>query len=464
MLAEFFASFRPRSQPLMARQSYAHELVTASTFPLAVAMVEAGVIGVLAKKTFHVSELELATIMAAPIFANLTSFLWAMLARGRRKVRFISTLQLSMLLLLGVISLLPTVGYGPSLLVAVVILIRCALAGVVTLRSTLWRMNYPEHMRAQITGRFTIVASLIIALGPLVGFFIQDIAPDSFRILYRVAALIALVGVLSFSRIRLRGEKHLLKFERQPAARPQPHGLPGHVYEFHPGQPTEQRHTFWTVLRKDHHYRWYMIWQFIGGMANLIGNFAVIRLVIELTADLKYEYGISILLTTTIPLVAAMLTVTMWARYMDRVHIATFRTRQGLLWILAQIGNWVAAVTGQVGLFAVPRLVDGLSRGGGMLAWNLGHNDFADQRMVALYMGIHVTLTGVRGFLAPYLAMVMLYGWGPETVPGMTIPAFGGIGAHVFLVTTALALVAESGFIHLNRTILGRRTNETSGA
>ena len=75
--------FGVANQPMMARQSYAAELVTASTFPMAVAMLEAGVIGVLAKKTFQVSEFELATIMAAPIFANLTSFMWAMLARSR---------------------------------------------------------------------------------------------------------------------------------------------------------------------------------------------------------------------------------------------------------------------------------------------------------------------------------------------------------------------------------------------
>jgi hypothetical protein len=98
-------------------------------------------------------------------------------------------------------------------------------------------------------------------------------------------------------------------------------------------------------------------------------------------------------------------------------------------------------------------MIDGVSRGGGMLAWNLGHNDFADRRMVPLYMGIHVTLTGVRGFLAPYLAVVMLYGWSPDAVPGLTLPAFAGIGVNVFLVTTVLALIAEIGFFRLQRDV-----------
>ena len=449
---ESLKNFHPASQPLMARPSYAHELVTASTFPLAVAMLEAGVIGVLAKKTFHVSEFELATIMAAPIFANLTSFLWAMLARGWRKIPIISALQATVLLLLVVISFLPTVSPGPAMLVAAVILTRCALAGMVTLRSTVWRQNYPQAFRARITGRFTVIASLIIAIGPLVGFYIQDLAPDSFRWLYRAVALIAAIGVVSFSRIGLRGEKQLIKYERQAIAKPQPHGGPGRVYAFEPKANHTQRHTVWTVLREDHNYRWYMVWQFVGGMANLIGNFALIRLVIQLTEGHQYQYTQSILLTTTIPMAVAMVTIAWWARYFDKVHIARFRTRQGLFWIAAQFSNWLAGLTGIVGLFALPRIVDGASRGGGMLAWNLGHNDFADRRMVPLYMGIHVTLTGVRGFLAPYLAIVLLYGWTPDAIPGLpagTFPAFHGIGAHVFLVTTLLAFIAEVGFMRL---------------
>ncbi len=462
MLLEPLKNFLPASQPLMARQSYSHELVTASTFPMAVAMLEAGVIGVLAKKTFNVSEFELATIMAAPIFANLTSFMWAMLARGRGKVRIISALQASVLLLLVVISFLPTVRPGPVMLVTAVVLTRCALAGMVTLRSTVWRQNYPEACRARITGRFTVVVSLIIAIGPLIGFFILDLSPDSFRWLYRVVAAMAAVGVVSFSRIRLRGEKQLLKYERQSAAKPQPHGEPGHIYAFEPDAKPRRPHTVWTILREDHNYRWYMVWQFVGGMANLIGNFALIRLVIQLTEGVKYEYARSILLTTTIPMAVAMLTVSWWARYFDKVHIARFRTRQGLFWIAAQFGNWLAGLTGIVGLFALPRIVDGASRGGGMLAWNLGHNDFADRRMVPLYMGIHVTLTGVRGFLAPYLAVTLLYGWTPDAIPGLPsgVPAFGGIGVHVFLVTTVLAVIAEVGFLRL-RGVVERERGET---
>ncbi len=462
MLPASLAEFSPVNQPKMARPSYAHELVTACTFPLAPAILESGVIGVLAKKSFHVSEFELATIMAAPIFANLTSFMWASLARGKRKIPFITVIQSMVLLLLVAISLLPTVSPGPTLLVFAVVLTRCALTGMVTLRSTVWRHNYRKAYRGRLTGRFTFLASLIMAAGPLIGFFIQDLSPDSFRWVYRATALIAAVGVVSFSRIRLRGEKQLLAYERLPSAEPQPHGEPGRVYAFDPDGTQNKRHTVWTILREDHDYRWYMIWQFVGGMANLVGNFALIRLVIQLTENIPYEYVTSIFLTTTIPMAVATITVPAWARYLDSVHIARFRVRQGLFWIAAQLGTWVAGLFGGVWMLALPRAIDGASRGGGMLAWNLGHNDFADRRMVPLYMGIHVTLTGVRGFLAPYMAVTLLYGWTPDALPGLTLPAFAGIGVHIFLVTTVLALIATVGFWHLMRDV-ERHKSDTPG-
>ena len=68
--------------PLMTRQSYRYELINSCTMPVAVAMVEGGVASVLAKKAFNVAPWMFAAIMAAPMFANLTSLLWARISRG----------------------------------------------------------------------------------------------------------------------------------------------------------------------------------------------------------------------------------------------------------------------------------------------------------------------------------------------------------------------------------------------
>jgi hypothetical protein len=58
----------------------------------------------------------------------------------------------------------------------------------------------------------------------------------------------------------------------------------------------------------------------------------------------------------------------------------------------------------------------------------------------------------------------MLYGWKIDAVPGLTLPPFAGIGPHVFLFTTALAMIAEAGFIRLSRDIKRKQAKKSKGA
>jgi hypothetical protein len=83
----------------------------------------------------------------------------------------------------------------------------------------------------------------------------------------------------------------------------------------------------------------------------------------------------------------------------------------------------------------------GIARGGGALAWQLGHNDFADQKALSAYMGIHVTLTGVRGAIMPFLGMVLYIGF----------LDVAGIGAHLFGIAAGLSVISWVGFRRLHR-------------
>jgi hypothetical protein len=159
-----------------------------------------------------------------------------------------------------------------------------------------------------------------------------------------------------------------------------------------------------------------------------------------------------------VPLMLASLTLPLWAAYMDRVHIAQFRTRQSLLWILSQALTFVGALKGSLVWIALGRVVLGVTRGGGGLAWQLGHNDFASQQNLAAYMGLHVTLTGVRGLFAPFLGMLLYLGWSPQALPWgkMELPGFQGIGSAVFLLSCALSSSAALGFLALWRRVSAR--------
>lgn len=452
MILRLLSSFHPRQQPWITRQSYRYELLSSFTFPAPVALVEGAVVGILAVKIFDVGPQLFALIMAAPMFANLTSFAWARLARGRRKVRFIQWLMVALLLTVGAIALLPTERPGSTLLAALVVAGRCLQAGILTIRSTVWRMNYPRAVRAQVSGRLVWVNSLVNAVGPLIGYMILDDYPEAFRVIYPASLLLGVVGVIAFARVRLRGERELLRFERRPTAQPSPHGAPGPIYEYDPRAAAD---NFWTVLRRDHYYRSYMLWQFIGGMSAMMADVVIIYMIAELTEALSRQFLVSILLGAVVPTVVSMATMPAWARFLDRAHVVRVRAYLAVLWVLAALLYWLAAARASLLIIAIGRVAAGVFRGGGALAWNLGHNDFADRRLVALYMGIHVTLTGVRGAIGAFLAMALYRGWSADRLDwlGLGDLGFAGLGHQVFVVSVALGLVSLAGFIHLDRNI-----------
>ncbi|MFI4861347.1 MAG: MFS transporter [Phycisphaerales bacterium JB063] len=449
-LIHYLRGFAPSRQPAMARPGYRRELISFTTLPFATALIEGSVIAVLAKMHFDVGDFGFATITAAPMFANITSGVWARLMHGRRKATMLALIQGTLMLLIGSIALLPADKAGAAMLVGLVVVARCLIAGMLNVRSVIWRANYRRDQRARITGRFTVLMSLLLAVVPFTAYSWLNDAPERFRIIYPIGAAIGLISVLAIARLRVRREKSLIDFERQKHTEPFPDKDPADTV-------TLQRESFLQVLRRDHLFRRYMTWQFIAGMANMAGNVAVVRLIIGQVEDRYGDqgYGLSTLLTATLPMVMMTLSVPFWARLLDGLHIVRFRVRHGIMWIVCQTMYLLAGLTGNPLMFIVPRLAQGITAGGGSLAWQLGHHDFADRRLAATYMGIHQTLTGVRGVVAPYLGVLLLAGWGDDNrlITWLGLPAFHGIGPWVFALTAAGSVVAWLGFVQLTRQI-----------
>lgn len=479
MLSRLKREYHPRHKPLLTRQSFSREMVTAATMPIAGGLTEGSVIAVLAEQMFKVNEFQFATIMAAPMFANVTSFIWSRLAHGRPKIRVIVWLQVLMLLSVTAIGFLPTGPTGSWMLVGLVVVSRCLIAGIVTLRSTLWRNNYPRAVRGKITGQFVQVAVVVLAISPLAVYSILDLNPNLFRFLYPLCAVIAVIGVVSFSKIRLRREKELLRQERAVIRTRQrnrfsllPRGETEPVYSGDDDTDTDGEGetkdqspsllSFYRVLRDDRWFRKYMIWQFCAGAGNMMGEVAAIWWIIKLAKSTPDAYGLSVLLTTSIPMVFALVTLPLWGRLLDRMHITEFRVRHGMWWIIAQSAAFVCALTGLFWIWIIQRIFQGELRGGGMLAWQLGHNDFAKRNMVSTYMGIHVTLTGLRGALMPFAGTMLVAGFHDVEVLGWQVPTWDGIGAWVFVITTVLCVIAHSGYLHMSRNIPGSKPNDGS--
>lgn len=440
------------ARPPLARralETYRLERLRELSFPVAGALMEAGFVGVIADKIYAVDPFLLALITAAPMFGNLSSFFWARVADGRPKVPLLTALQAAFVAAVGAIALLPPGSSGGALLALDVVLARLLLGGVITVRSLVWTLNYPREVRGRVTSRLALTATAVMAATSLLGGAILDATPASFRAVYAAGALLAALGVAAHAGVRLAGEEP--GGPRPAPVRPRPEAADA-PESTAPADPAPPRPGIVALLRADPLYARYLAWQFLLGVSNMMVEGPLILLV---SRELGASYATSVALTLVIPLLLSMLTLPLWAVYLDRVHIAEFRARHSWLWSAGQLLLFLGALGSSLAWVAAGRVVLGIARGGGQLAWQLGHNDFAGPERAGLYMGVHVTLTGLRGAFAPFLGMLLYVGWSGGTLPliGLALPPWDGIGPGTMALAAALSAVATLGFGSLHRRV-----------
>lgn len=433
-LARPIAWFAPEAFPAAIRRNYAHELKATLLFSLALAAIEGGVVAVYAKQTWadvvpsRRLNFLVALLGAAPEIANLVSFFWAQAAHGRPKVPLVNVLQAATVLLIAIVALIPDAPWGLPLLVAVVLAARVCWSGMLTVRPTIWRANYPRLMRARVVGRLSTAQVVAVALvGVLLG-WILDVDRGWYPVVVTLACAAGLLAVGVWAKVRVRRQGALLRAETQGERL-----LP----------PWKGPLVVWHVLRRDKHYAGFMLWMFVLGMGNLM---LTPTLAITLKDQFDFGYLHSILIISTIQSVVVPLAIPMWARLLDRAHVVRFRSIHAWSFVAAA-GAYLAGVAmHRVEPLLLGAVLQGIGMGGGTLAWNLGHVDFARASETSQYMATHVTLNGVRGLLAPLLA-VTLY----EVFRASGLHAPTGVMIVVCVFTCAGAL----GFVRL-RIVMGQ--------
>ncbi|MCY4144169.1 MAG: MFS transporter [Gammaproteobacteria bacterium] len=418
--------------PKLARtekRSLKREQLNDLTVPVALAMLEGGFVGVIADKIYEVPAGVLALLTSAAFIGNLSSYFWTRISSARAKVPVIVGMQILTLLCLLLIVAAPLNAWGTVMLIVSVVCARCLTAGTVTLRSVVWSLNYPRSIRARTTGRLHVFTSVVMVATTLVAGPILDANPLSFRWMYVVGILIALIGTWSYSRVQVAGELRHRVFERQLKSQSNREG---------------QRIGFLQILRNDRNFARYELYQFLSGVSNMILEAPLVYLV---SRQLQASYTVSIAVIMAIPFLARTVSVPLWARYFDVVHVAKFRTRLSGVWVLSQLILWVGAILGSVVVLGLAQAISGIGRGGGTIAWQLGHNDFAPREKLSAYMSVHVTLTGIRGVLSALLGITLFVGWSNIS----WLPDFPGIGGHLFLLAAGIGTWSWIGFIFLHR-------------
>jgi MFS family permease len=368
--------------------------------------VEGGTVAVLVKKGYsglvapHWVDFAVAIVSGAPALANIFSFAWANLAHGRARIGVLATLQAAFAISVGLVALAPVAAGGLLMTILAVLVARILWAGILTVRAAVWSANYPRHVMARITGRIVIVSSLGVATGALVVGRILDLHARAARWFYMFAALCGVWAALRYRAVRVRREYQLLAAEIGSS----------------PMASTFSLSMLREILRADAAFRRYMFWMSLYGSGNLM---MTAQMVVLFSDRLHLASLTQILLLTVLPMLMMPLFLPWWARLFDRGHIIEYRSRQCWALVAAILLLSLGVVWRQTWLLWPGAVLIGVSYAGANLGWNLGHNDFATPGRAQHYMGVHVTLTGVRGLIAPPVGMAcyellerMRPGWG----------------------------------------------------
>jgi hypothetical protein len=147
---------------------------------------------------------------------------------------------------------------------------------------------------------------------------------------------------------------------------------------------------------------------------------------------------VQVAITAALPVIVMPLAIQPWARFLDRHHVIVYRAVHARVAVSGVMTLSLAVLVREPWLLWPGALLMGISQTAGSLGWSLGHNDFAPRGEEARYMALHVTLTGLRGLIAPPLAILGYHAL-RRAAPGlegwtMLLPA-GLISAGAWLFT-----------------------------
>ncbi len=360
-------------------------------------VIEGGTAAVMVRSLFGSAvggiavDLVVAVVSAAPAWANVVSLAYARRAQGRPKVRFLRPLLAALAVCVAGLALLPVGGAG---LVAFLILYgvaRLLWAGIDTVRSVIWSVNYPRHLRARVTGRIMVNGSLALAgTGLLLGWLLEHDDPW-YRVAILAAAATGLAGSVAFGRFRVRQEQRLLADELirlRGGARFDLSGIR-------------------QLLVSDANFRRYMLAMSTFGAGHLM---LTPLLVVCIDDILGASEMVQVAITAALPILVMPIAIQPWARFLDRHHVVVYRSVHAWIAVAGAVLLAFAVLAGQSVLLWPGALLMGISLAAGSLGWSLGHNDFAPRGEETRYMALHVTLTGVRGLVAPPVAILAYYG------------------------------------------------------
>jgi hypothetical protein len=227
-----------------------------------------------------------------------------------------------------------------------------------------------------------------------------------------VAAIGALGGIAFYSRIRLKSDG-MLKRQRLHKAQASELSAPSLAGGTRAIQAINELTlarfiSGFEKLRTDALFRRFMIAYFLFGCAAQMFNPVFDVYVRDVLHATNKQIA---LIYTVIPFLFTALTLRACAVLLDGMDPIAGRTLFTLLWLVTPLLTLASCFAGSwaMPLIYISRIANGIAFAGSTLLWTLSATYFArDSHEAAQYMGVHASLTGLRGVLAPTLGVACL--------------------------------------------------------
>lgn len=267
----------------------------------------------------------------------------------------------------------------------------------------MWQANVSPENRNRLWGLTTMVMTVITMAAAYASGLILDLDAYSYRWMYALGGVLGAVGIYVLATSPLRGVYKLTAERVVPSIK---------SILLQPLQKLVK------VLNQDRTFLQFESAFFLYGVAFMLMAPAMPMYMVDV-AKMSYEQsGIATGLLGQLGLVFATV---LWGKLMDRlgptllcaIIFSVLAFFPGVLLLGPMLQHHGTPL---VYVVYLSYIIFGIGMAGIHVAWSLGPVNFAGNRDASTYIGVHVTLTGLRGSVAPMLGAIGLNVFGYTTV------------------------------------------------
>jgi len=151
-----------------------------------------------------------------------------------------------------------------------------------------------------------------------------------------------------------------------------------------------------------------------------------------LTDHMGVDYSRGTTASALLPMAICIAAAPLAGRLFDAISITRFRALGAFLWACGRLIIFAAAMANSWAWVLVGFAVRAGGRATGGLAYSIAHTRFSPPGRGQLYMGVHMTLQGVRGLILPFV--------------GVWLYQMPGVGLTLLPIAAGIQLAAAAGF------------------